>query len=129
MAKLVIAFIRSEKLDDVKKALEEIGVPGMTVLEVHGRGEERGIELTYRGKRVRVDLIPRIQLEVIVDEDSAVDKVVETIARAAYTGRPGDGRIIVLDLLRSIRIREYGEKLYGKEVARRNASTHPHSSS
>jgi len=111
MAKLVIAFIRAEKLDDVKKALESIGVPGMTVMEVHGRGEERGIDLTYRGKRVHVDLVPRIQLEVIVDEDSAVDKVVDAIARAAYTGRPGDGRIIVLDLLRSIRVREYGESL------------------
>ncbi len=111
MAKLVIAFIRSERLEAVKKALEAVGVPGMTVLEVHGRGEERGIELTYRGKRIRVDLIPRIQLEIIVDDNSLVDRVVNAIARAAYTGNPGDGRIIVLDIEKSLRIREYGAKL------------------
>lgn len=110
MAKLVIAFIRSEKLEAVKKALEAVGVPGMTVLEVHGRGEEKGIELTYRGKRVRVDLIPRIQLEVIVDDDSLVDRVVDAIARAAYTGKPGDGRVIVLGVEKSLRIREYGAR-------------------
>ena len=110
MPKLVIAFIRSERLEAVKQALEEVGVPGLTVLEVHGRGEERGIELTYRGKRVRVDLIPRIQVEVIVDDDSLVDRVVDAVARAAYTGRPGDGRIIVIDLERSIRIREHGAR-------------------
>ncbi len=117
MAKLVIAFIRSEKLEAVKKALEAVGVPGMTVLEVHGRGEERGIELTYRGKRVRVDLIPRIQVEVIVDDDSLVDRVVDAIAGAAYTGNPGDGRIIVLGIEKSLRIREYGAKLSAEKRA------------
>ena len=117
MAKLVIAFIRSEKLEAVKKALEAVGVPGMTVLEVHGRGEEKGIELTYRGKRVRVDLIPRIQLEVIVDDDSLVDRVVDAIAKAAYTGNPGDGRVIVLGVEKSLRIREYGAKLSAEKRA------------
>lgn len=117
MAKLVIAFIRSEKLEAVKKALEAVGVPGMTVLEVHGRGEEKGIELTYRGKRVRVDLIPRIQLEVIVDDDSLVDRVVDAIARAAYTGNPGDGRVIVLGVEKSLRIREYGARLSAEKRA------------
>ncbi len=117
MSKLVIAFIRSEKLEAVKKALEAIGVPGMTVLEVHGRGEEKGIELTYRGKRIHIDLIPRIQLEVIVDDDSLVDRVINAIAGAAYTGNPGDGRIIVLGIEKSLRIREYGAKLSAEKHA------------
>lgn len=108
MAKLVIAFIRPEKLEDVKRALEEIGAPGLTVFQVYGRGEERGIELTYRGKPVRVDLVPKIQLEVIVDDDSKVDRVVEAIVSAAYTGRPGDGRVVVVPVERSVRVREWG---------------------
>ncbi len=107
MAKLVIAFIRPEKLEEVKKALERVRAPGMTVFEVRGRGEERGIELTYRGKPVRVDLIPRVQVEVIVDDDNLVGRVVDAIARAAYTGRPGDGRIIVVPLEANLKIREY----------------------
>ena len=108
MAKLVIAIIRAEKLEEVKRALERVGAPGMTVMDVYGRGEERGIELTYRGKRVRVDLIPRVQVEVIVDDDSMVERVVEAIASAAYTGRPGDGRIVVVPLEASFKVRELG---------------------
>ncbi len=110
VAKLVVAFIRSEKLEDVKKALEEAGVPGMTVFHVYGRGEEKGITLTYRGKPVRVDLVPKVQVEVIVDDDALVEDVVQTIARAAYTGREGDGRIIVVPLEYSARIRELGRR-------------------
>jgi nitrogen regulatory protein P-II 1 len=106
MAKLVIAFIRREKLEEVKRRLEEIGVTGMTVIPVYGRGEERGIELTYRGKPMTVELIPRIQLEVIVEDDMA-GRVVDAIASAAYTGRPGDGRIIVVPLEANIKVREY----------------------
>ena len=112
MTKLVIAFIRPEKLEDVKEALEKAGVAGMTVFEVHGRGSQRGIELTYRGKPIHVDLIPKLQLEVIVEDDQ-VDKVIEAIVKAAYTGRPGDGRIIVLPVERSLKIREEYRRRFG----------------
>ncbi|AEM38978.1 nitrogen regulatory protein P-II [Pyrolobus fumarii 1A] len=114
MTKLIIAFIRPEKLEDVKKELEAIGVYPMTIVEVRGRGEQRGITLMYRGHPVRVDLIPKLQLEIIV-EDDMVDKVIEAIVRGAYTGRPGDGRIIVLPVEKNIRIREEYEKLRTRE--------------
>ena len=107
MAKLIIAFIRSEKLEQVKKALEDIGMPGLTIFQVYGRGEEKGMEITYRGKPLHIDLIPRIQLEVIVDNDDRVNDVVEAIARAACTGKPGDGRIIVIPLEANIKVRNY----------------------
>ena len=115
MAKLVIAFIRPERLENVKKELEAIGVYPMTVVEVRGRGEQRGITLTYRGHPVKVDLIPKLQLEIVV-EDELVERVIEAIARGAYTGRPGDGRIIVLPVEKNIRIRELAPRLLGEEA-------------
>ncbi len=108
--KLIIAFIRPEKLDDVRRALEDIGISGMTIISVQGRGEERGIELMYRGKPVKVDFVPKIQVEVITD-DEKVDRVIDAISRTAYTGRPGDGVIIVLPVERFVRVREYVTKL------------------
>ncbi len=116
MAKLVIAFIRPEKLEDVKRELEAIGVYPMTVVEVKGRGEQRGIELLYRGHPVRIDLIPKLQLEIVV-EDDMVDKVVNAIVKGAYTGRPGDGRIIVVPVEKNIRIREAYETLVGTRAS------------
>ncbi len=116
MTKLVIAFIRPEKLEDVKSELEAIGVYPMTVVEVKGRGEQRGIQLLYRGHPVKIDLIPKLQLEIVV-EDDMVDKVVEAIVKGAYTGRPGDGRIIVVPVEANIRIREAYEKMTGRSAA------------
>ncbi len=100
----VEAIIRQERLEHVKRALEERGFTGMTVCQVRGRGEEAGIELEYRGQVVRVDLLPRVKVEVFV-EDERVDEVVEAIMEAAWTGNPGDGRIFVLPVARAYRIR------------------------
>ncbi len=100
----VEAIVRSEKFEAVKRALEERGFTGMTVYEVRGRGEESGIELEYRGHVIRVDLLPRMKIEVYV-EDDRVGEVVEAIMEAAWTGQPGDGRIFVLPVLEAYRIR------------------------
>ncbi len=116
MAKLVIAFIRPEKLEDVKKALEEIGVYPMTVIEVRGRGRQRGITVMYRGHPVTIDMIPKLQVEIVV-EDEKVEDVVKAIVRAAYTGRPGDGRVIVIPVELDVGVREMYEKLYGAKAA------------
>ncbi len=93
--KMVIAMIRPEKFDAVKAALTEMGVVGMTVIEVKGRGEQKGISLQFRGKSVAVDLIPKIKIEMVVD-DAEVDAVIGTIRASGRTGKYGDGRIIVM---------------------------------
>ena len=100
----VEAIIRQERLDQVKKALEERGFNAMTIYHVRGRGEEAGIELEYRGHTIRVDLLPRVKIEVFIDDDKVRD-VVETIMKAAWTGEPGDGRIFILPVLEAYRIR------------------------
>ena len=110
--KLVIAFIRPEKLDDVKAELEKIDVYPMTVIEVKGRGSQKGITLSYRGIPVTIDLIPKLQLEIIVPEEK-VDQVIDAITKGAYTGNPGDGRIIVLPVEKNIKIREHYKNLKG----------------
>jgi len=102
--KMVVAMIRPEKLEDVKKALEEKGIIPMTVTEVKGRGEQKGITLQFRGKTMEVDLLYKIKIEIVVD-DEMVDTVVQTIVNSARTGKPGDGRIFVLPVEKSIRIR------------------------
>jgi len=107
--KMVIAFIRPEKLEDVKAELEKVGIYPMTVIEVKGRGSQKGIEIKYRGVPVKIDLIPKVQLELILD-DEEVPKAIEAIVRGAYTGKPGDGRIVVLPVEQNIKIREYYEK-------------------
>ncbi len=106
----VEAIIRPERLDQVKKALEEKGFVGMTVCEVTGRGEQKGIKLQFRGRTMDVDLLPKIRIELIV-KDEEVDSLIETISTAARTGRPGDGRIFVIPVARSVRVRT------GEEVA------------
>ena len=108
--KMVIAFIRPEKLEDVKAELEKVGIYPMTVVEVKGRGSQKGIEIKYRGVPIRIDLIPKIQLELILDDDE-VQKAIEAIVRGAYTGKPGDGRIVVLPVEQNIKIRDYYNKL------------------
>jgi nitrogen regulatory protein P-II 1 len=93
--KMVQAIIRPEKLDAVKKALAEKGFVAMTMIEVNGRGEQKGITLEYRGKKVEVDVIPKVKIELVV-KDEAVDEVIAIVRGAARTGRVGDGKIFVL---------------------------------
>jgi nitrogen regulatory protein P-II 1 len=100
----VEAIIRPERLDQVKKALEEKGFVGMTVGEVTGRGEQKGIKLQFRGRTMDVDLLPKVRIELIV-KDEVVDDLIETIATAARTGKPGDGRIFVIPVAMSVRVR------------------------
>ncbi|HNR58215.1 MAG: P-II family nitrogen regulator [Methanothrix sp.] len=100
----VEAVIRPERLEQVKKALEEKGYVGMTVSEVTGRGEQKGIKLQFRGRTMEVDLLPKVKIELIV-KDEATDELIGTISAAARTGRPGDGRIFVIPVARSVRVR------------------------
>ncbi len=102
--KLILAIIRPEKLEDVKRALEEAGIYPLTVVEVRGRGEQKGITIMYRGRPITIDLIPKVELQIVVrDED--VEKVVDIITKTARTGRPGDGRIFIIPVEESIRVR------------------------
>jgi len=101
---LIKAIIKPERLDAVKSALEEAGFFGMTITEVQGRGEQKGISLQYRGGTIEVDLIPKVELELVVS-DVTVDGVIEAIKKGAYTGKIGDGRIFVMPVSKSIKIR------------------------
>lgn len=102
--KLVTAIIKPFKLDEVKDALKGIGVAGMTVGEVRGFGRQGGHTETYRGAEYKIDFVPKVVLEAVVD-DSQSDLVVDTIAEAAATGKIGDGKIWVTDVERMVRIR------------------------
>jgi len=102
--KLVKAVIKPERFEIVKKALEEKGVTGMTVTEVQGRGEQKGITLEYRGKPMIVDMLPKVQIEIVV-RDNEVDDIVTTIIGSARTGRIGDGKIFILPVDTAIRVR------------------------
>jgi nitrogen regulatory protein PII len=102
--KLVTAIIKPFKLDDVRAALSEIGVSGMTVTEVKGFGRQRGHTELYRGAEYVVDFVPKTRVEVAVRTD-LVDQVVEGILKAAKTGKVGDGKIFITDIDRVIRIR------------------------
>jgi nitrogen regulatory protein P-II 1 len=104
MSKKIEAIIRSEKLNQVKSALEEIGVLGMTVYEVHGRGEQKGLEFTHRAGKYRVDLLPKTKIEIIVN-DADCQKVVDTLVASARTGDIGDGKIFISPIDKAIRIR------------------------
>jgi len=104
MMKMVQAIIKPERCEFVKKALEEKGFVGMTISEVKGRGEQKGITLEYRGGKMVVDVLPKIKLEIVV-RDKDVDELVATITGAARTGKIGDGKIFVLPVEKSIRIR------------------------
>jgi nitrogen regulatory protein P-II 1 len=105
--KMVVAIIRPEKFDEVKTALEANGIAGMTVTEVKGRGQQKGITLQFRGRSMPVDLIPKIKIETVVRDDE-VDTVIRTIKEAARTGKYGDGRIMVMpvEVLAKVRIDE-----------------------
>ena len=102
--KLVTAIIKPFKLDDVRAALSEIGISGMTVTEVKGFGRQRGHTELYRGAEYVVDFLPKIKIEVVVPDDRA-ERVVEAIANAAKTGQIGDGKIFVSSIEHSVRIR------------------------
>jgi nitrogen regulatory protein P-II 1 len=104
MSKKIEAVIRSEKLNPVKSALEEIGVLGITVYEVHGRGEQKGLEFTHRAGKYRVDLLPKTKVEIVVD-DAECKKVVDTLIASARTGDIGDGKIFISPVEKVIRIR------------------------
>jgi nitrogen regulatory protein P-II 1 len=101
---MVIAIIRPEKLSSVKAALEQNGIKGMTAYEVQGRGEQKGLEFTHRAGKYRVDMLPKIKIEIVC-KDGMIDKVVETICMSARTGEVGDGKIFVLPVARSIKVR------------------------
>jgi nitrogen regulatory protein P-II 1 len=102
--KKIEAIIRHYKLEDVKKALTEAGIQGMTVSEVRGFGRQRGHKETYRGAEYTVDFLPKVKLEIVAsDEDAA--KAIETIVNVAGTGQIGDGKIFVADLEQIVRIR------------------------
>jgi nitrogen regulatory protein P-II 1 len=102
--KMVKAIIKPERFELVKKALEDKGVTSMTVTEVQGRGEQKGITLEYRGKKMVVDMLPKIQIEIVI-RDHEVDELIATIIGAAKTGRFGDGKIFVLPVDTAIRVR------------------------
>ena len=102
--KMIKAIIKPFKLDEVKDALGSIGVQGMTVSEVKGFGRQRGHVETYRGAEYRIDFIPKIKIEVMVDA-SMTDQVVATISEKAKTGKIGDGKIFVLPVEKAVRIR------------------------
>lgn len=102
--KKIEAIIKPFKLDDVKEALGGLGVQGLTVTEVKGFGRQKGHTELYRGAEYVVDFLPKIKLEVVVDDD-AVEGVVNAIVEAANTGRIGDGKIFILPLGEAIRIR------------------------
>ena len=102
--KKVEAIIKPFKLEDVKDALAEIGITGMTVSEVKGYGRQKGHSELYRGAEYVVDFLPKVKMEMVVEE-TQVDQVVDTIVEAARTGKIGDGKIFVSDIDKTVRIR------------------------
>ncbi len=102
--KLIMAIIQPHKLDTVREALTGIGVEGLTVSEVRGYGRQRGQTEVYRGTEYQINYVPKIKLEIAVD-DGAVEKVIEAIRDSAQTGKIGDGKIFVVGLGSAVRIR------------------------
>jgi nitrogen regulatory protein P-II 1 len=108
--KKIEAVIQPFKLEDVKNALKEIGIDGMTITEVRGHGRQKGHKEVYRGQEYQVDLLPKVKLELIVASARA-EEVVQTLSKAARTGKIGDGKIFIFNVEEAIRIRndERGE--------------------
>lgn len=102
--KKIMAIIRPTKLQVVKEALDDIGIPSITVTEVKGRGKQRGVIEIYRDREYCIDLLPKLEINIVVSDDK-VDTVVETIAKAARTGEIGDGKIFVMPVEEVVRIR------------------------
>ena len=115
--KKIEAIIRPERLQDVQDALDELGVSGLTVSEVMGCGRQKGYTEQYRGSRANISLLPKLKVETVV-ADEIVDKCVDAIVGAAYTGETGDGRVFVWDIVQAVRIRT-GER--GEETVRHQA--------
>jgi nitrogen regulatory protein P-II 2 len=102
--KLVTAIIKPFKLDDVRKAVSDVGVQGVTVTEVRGFGRQRGHTEIYRGAEYAVEFVPKTKIEIAVD-NALVDQVIDAVMKAAQTGKVGDGKIFVFDLVQVVRIR------------------------
>jgi nitrogen regulatory protein P-II 2 len=102
--KLITAIIKPFKLDDVRSAVQEIGVQGVTVTEVRGFGRQRGHTEIYRGAEYVVEFVPKTKIEIAV-EDALADQVIEALTKAARTGKVGDGKIFISDLTQVVRIR------------------------
>ena len=102
--KLITAIIKPFKLDDVRKAVSEVGVQGLTVTEVRGFGRQRGHTEMYRGAEYAVEFLPKTKIEIAVD-NALLDRVIEALMKAAYTGKVGDGKIFVFELTQTVRIR------------------------
>ncbi len=102
--KKIEAIIKPFKLDDVKEALQEVGLQGMTVTDVRGFGRQKGHTELYRGAEYVVDFLPKVKIELVV-EDNLVDRAVETIMTAAHSGRIGDGKIFIIPIEDAVRIR------------------------
>jgi nitrogen regulatory protein P-II 1 len=115
--KKIEAIIRSERLQAVQDALDELGASGLTVTDVMGCGRQKGYTEQYRGSRANISLLPKIKVESVVP-DHVVDQLVEAIVAAAYTGEAGDGRIFVIPIEQAVRIRT-GER--GEEILRHDA--------
>ena len=107
--KLIKAIVRPNKVDEVKDALSKLSISGMTVTEVRGHGKQKGHTAIYRGKEYNVSLLPKMEIEVVVPE-SIVDEAIEAIIGAARTGEIGDGRVFVIPVERTYRIRT-GEQI------------------
>jgi nitrogen regulatory protein P-II 1 len=110
--KMIIAILRADKLQQTKQALEDIGLTGLTVSDVRGHGRQKGHTEFYRGAEHQVDLLPKVQFE-IVTSDERVDQIVKTIVASAQTGKIGDGKIFILPVEQAIRVRtgESGENV------------------
>ena len=102
--KLIRAVIKPFKLDDVREAVASLGINGLTVTEVKGFGRQKGHTELYRGAEYQVDFLPKVKVEIVVQDDT-VDSVIEAVKKAAYTGRIGDGKIFVYDVEHVVRIR------------------------
>lgn len=102
--KLIKAIVRPNRVDDVREALEKMNIPGMTVTEVRGHGRQKGHTAIYRGKEYSVTLLPKVEIEVVV-QDNLVDEVITAVTAAAKTGEIGDGRLFVLPVEHSYNIR------------------------
>ena len=102
--KKIEAIIRPEKLDIVRQALERSGYPGITLTEVEGHGLQKGVVQQWRGKKYKVDLLPKMKLEIVVNDEDA-EKIIQAILESAYTGGVGDGKIFIYDVLEAVRIR------------------------
>ena len=102
--KLIKAIVRPNKVDEVREALEKLGISGMTVTEVRGHGKQKGHTAIYRGKEYNVSLLPKMEIELVIPDEGA-DEAVKAIIQAARTGEIGDGRVFVLPVGQSYRIR------------------------